>query len=209
MLSIDTRFFVSVPDESRQRILHPATVIEVDQDTYVAELEEKDIPLGAEQPIVVYYEIRGEFMQQPGTVTAYSPADTQKHDRVSLTTSGQPVSAESRQCYRVSTVTADMAVAIDGDDHCPLTDVSVTGLSFISANPYEAGKIVPVRLEHDRASFEGGACVQSTKPLGSDRTRYGLYCVEQRADAGNLNKGLNQISMAVQREQLRRLARAS
>ena len=209
MLSIDTRFFVCVPGESQRRILRPATVVEVNQDIYVAELEEKDIPLGEGQAIVVYYEIRGEFMPQPGTVTACSPADGQEPDRIGLTTSGRAVSAESRQCYRVSTVTADLAVAVDDDDHCPLTDVSVTGLSFISDNPYEPGNIVPVRLEHDQASFEGSACVQSIKPLGSGRTRYGLYCVEHRADASNLSKGLNQISMAVQRQQLRRLAGAS
>ncbi len=148
-------------------------------------------------------------MQQPGAVVEYSPTeDADEPDRVSLTTSGKPVSAESRQCFRVTTVMADLMVDIGHDDRCSMTDVSMTGLSFISDQAYEAGRIVPVRLAHNQESFEGAACVQSIKPLASGKTRYGLYCVEDRADAGNLQKGLNQISTAVQREHLQRLARA-
>ena len=209
MLSIDTKFFLNFPEESSQRILHPATVVEVDQDIYLSELEEKDLSLDEAQNIVVYYDIRGQFMQQPGAVLEYSPAeDADEPDRVSLTTSGKPVSAESRQCFRVATVLADLTVDIDRDDHCSMTDVSMTGLSFISDNQYEAGRIVTVRLAHDQDSFEGSACVQSIKLLASGKTRYGLYCVEDRANVGDLQKGLNQISVAVQREHLKRLARA-
>ncbi len=61
MLSIDTKFFLNCPEESSQRILHPATVVEVNQDIYLSELEEKDLSLDEAQNIIVYYDIRGQW----------------------------------------------------------------------------------------------------------------------------------------------------
>jgi hypothetical protein len=51
--------------------------------------------------------------------------------------------------------------------------------------------------------------MQSIRILKDGRTRYGFHALEARTGSrDNLQKGLGQISAAVQREQLRRLARA-
>ena len=47
--------------------------------------------------------------------------------------------------------------------------------------------------------------IESKREMSSGPTRYGLYCIDKRTDAG-LPDGLNRISIATQREQLRRLA---
>ena len=81
--------------------------------------------------------------------------------------------------------------------------MSVQGCAVMSARHYQIGDLLTVRIEHEDHQYEGVARVQSTRPLAGGTTRYGLLCVEDRCLDGSLKKGLQQMSMALQREQLR------
>ena len=117
--------------------------------------------------------------------------------------------AESRGCYRVSTVTTDLKVNVGaGGQSYPLLDVSVTGLSYMSPDQFDIGQIVAVELLYGGEQYQGEGCVQSTLALGGDRARYGMHCITDKNTPSNLAQGLQKISMAVQRDHLRRLAGA-
>lgn len=64
-------------------------------------------------------------MQQPVRVEML--LEGEKGTVATLKTICEPVSAESRQCYRVSTVMNDLAVTFGGESNSPLRDVSVPG----------------------------------------------------------------------------------
>lgn len=119
---------------------------------------------------------------------------------------GEPVSAESRQCYRVLTsISSDVSAVIDGQHNCPVLDVSATGFSIMSEAPLRQGQVVRVTLNHEQNDYAGSAVVQSSKELNDGRYRYGLYCAGDEKSNGSLFKGLQQIGTKIQREQIRRL----
>ncbi len=209
MLTTDKGFFIQIPDASNQRILHPACIAGVSDGTYTAQLEENDLSIEAGDDVFVYFEVRNEFMQQPArvsTVFASEPALT-----IGFELQGDPVSAESRQCYRVSTAVSDLPAQLGDDEHGRLLDVSATGFSIESSEEFEVGQKVQATLHYEGKSFSGAASVQSRKELDGGRIRYGLHCTESHAKGkdSNLLKGMQQISMSVQREHLRRRSGAA
>ncbi len=208
MLSVDTNFFLQVPDESEQRILHPGTVISVDGELHTASLDQEELPVEVGQPIQVYYEVQSEFMQQHGRIEAVmrGEPDNVLKKIIGFTATGEPMSAEERQCYRVSTVTARMTVRVETDNEYPLIDVSATGLSFTAPHVYHFGQIVKVQITHDNHNYRGEGHIQSIRVLTNGKTRYGIHCVDDGESNIPFSKGLQQINIAVQRSHLRRLA---
>ncbi len=204
MVGIGSGFFVQIPNNSGQRILHPAKVCGQVNDVLTAELEELDIEFEEGQGILVYFEKRRDFLQQPACIETIDETDPKII--FSFKTKGEAVSAESRQCYRVSTVIADMTAALGAENTCPLLDVSVTGFSVIAASTYGIGDLIDAVLELDGAQFSGQAAVQSIRELSKGRIRYGLHCADDGKLGGSLKTGLNKISMFVQRQQLQRLS---
>jgi len=121
---------------------------------------------------------------------------------------GEPVSAESRQCFRVSTVMSGRTAVLGDEAGCDLLDVSVTGFSVNASEQHDVGDQVPAVHEHDGRRYSGRTSVQSVAAVRDGSYRYGLHCVNDDQSRA-LTEALQQISMAVQREHLRRRARAS
>lgn len=195
--------FVQLPSESNARILHGGTVQQVEDGVILFKPNDR-LALEAGQDIRIYFEHRREFMQQPATVEAVLDDDGPL--TLAIRPQGEAVSAENRQCYRVSTIFADLSIELAGET-CSLTDVSVQGFSLISTKPYKQGQTLPVRLLHEGKVYDGNAQVQSIKDLGG-KTRYGLLCAGKANGPTSLPKGLQQVSMSIQRMQLRRRAGA-
>ena len=208
MLSVHINFFLQAPDESEQRILHPGTVISVDGELHTATLDQEEVPVEAGQSIHLYYEIQSEFMQQRGRIEAVmrGEPDNVLKKIIGFTTTGEPMSAEERQCYRVSTVTSGMTVRVESDNEYPLIDVSATGLSFTAPHVYHFGQIVKVHLTHDDHNYRGEGHIQSIGVLPNGKTRYGIHCVDDEESNVPFSRGLQQVNIAVQRNHLRRLA---
>ncbi len=204
MLHIGTKMFMQVPDNSGRRILYPATVVEVVEGIITAEFETPVYEAEAEQEVFVYHEIFREFMKQSAKVDEIS--ETNPRSVIRLHTISEPVSAENRQCYRVSTVLADLIAGLGPEEACPLLDVSATGFALIAKNKYDIGNHIEVTLYFEDAEYSGLGCVQSVRTLSKERFRYGFLGVEDKQSRGNLMKGLKVINASIQREQMKRLA---
>ncbi len=208
MLAINTGFFVQLPAETGQRVLCPATVTDFQEGIFVAVLEDEDFTFEADQELLIFFEHRREFMQQAARIQTVTP--TSKGLTISFTTTGDPVSAESRQCFRVSTVLSDLLAKFGEEEDCDVLDVSMTGCSVVATTLYPVGGSRTLTLHFDGQSFTGSAVIQSIRELDGGRFRYGLHCAESTAGKkSELFRGLQSISIAIQRLQLRRQAGAA
>ncbi|MHC4776219.1 MAG: PilZ domain-containing protein [Planctomycetota bacterium] len=117
------------------------------------------------------------------------------------------MSAEGRERFRVSTVMADLTATVGAEAECKLLDVSTTGFAVEATQRYEIGQVVSVTLRYQDRQFSGKARIQSIRELELGRIRYGLHAVDDKASGGELRKGQQHITAAIEREQLRRRAR--
>ena len=200
-----TGFFIQIPDESNQRVLHSAVVQEFEEDTYTAELQEAEVLFEYRQDIFVYYEYKNESMRQPACIDniPVSPFDV----TFAFKFTGDAVSAERRQCFRVSTLRAEVTATFGGEEACTVIDVSATGLALTAAKLYKCMEIIDTTVLFEGEIFSGQVRVESVRKLNNDRFRYGLHCIKNFANNEKLLKGLQHISAAVQRQHLRRLSR--
>ena len=206
MLAPDTRIFLNLPRSSRRHLLHPARITEAGPRGYTAELEETDLLLGPGQDLFVYYYLRHKFVKQAARVDAVMQTDPALV--VAFQTTSEPMPGEGRESFRVSTVMADLTATVGAETECRLLDVSTTGFAVEATQRYEVGQVVSVTLRYQGRQFSGKARVQSIRELDLGKIRYGLHAVEDRASGGDLRKGQQHISAAVEREQLRRLSRS-
>ena len=205
MLSTKTGIFLQIPDESETRTLHPARVVEVTDGMYTVQVEEKDVPLDAGQVVFIYFEVDQKFMQQSARIDAIMQADPKQV--VGLETIGEPLSAENRECFRVSTVMAGLTATVGAEEKCPLLDTSATGCAVLTNFRYSIGSVLEIALPYQGSWFTGKGRVHSVRETSSDRFRIGLACVGDQKAGDELREGLNTITMSIQREQLRRRAR--
>ena len=223
MLTKGMDFYVQIPQESNARVLHPATITDIDPKSQMlsGDILLPTAALHEGDEIRVYFDRNRDFMQQPASVTAVlGETPLVKSDNVlddsarlklavNLQTQGEPVSAESRQSYRVSTISAKLTAQLGLEAECPLLDISATGFSVISTEDHDLGAQKPVDIIKDGNRFTGAACIQSKRTLSRNRIRYGLHSIEDKKLGGNLMLGMQTFSMLVQRQQLQRLSGAA
>ncbi|USN99683.1 MAG: PilZ domain-containing protein [Phycisphaeraceae bacterium] len=157
-------------------------------------------PLAAGRDVLVFFNGPKGFMQQPARIVL-----TPENALYGLETTGDAVSAESREMFRVGVTLADYE-AIVGGERCKVADVSVLGFAFLSDRGYKLGEVLEASFTLGGEEFEGRCRVKSVKPLAKG-ARFGLLCLNGD-DAGNLELGLRKLTMEAQRTQLRRLSRA-
>lgn len=192
-------FRLPTEDAGKRRVLRPATVTAVDAEGCELQLEDAvDVVYATEA--FLHFESKRKFWQRAVRVVS-EPA---RPGLLRLSFQGTPVSAESRQAFRVSCFGADIKAKIGDDADCEVVDLSVTGLAFYSPHHYHAGHRLRVSLVHDGKEYKGFATVQSTRSLNAKTFRYGAHCTDGASD--NLAKSLGALCLAVQSEQLRRLA---
>jgi hypothetical protein len=203
MLNAGSVMYLWIPDESGERILHSGKVIESDAETFVAEFEEPLAPpVGAD--VNAYGEVNGKFHQQGAAVTAIRrplPNPVIAFKRV-----GKPVSAENRGSYRVCVATWGIYARIGPEDKCLVVDVSPEGFGVITQEPCKLGALVEVSLSYEGETITGRARCQTARLRSDGRGRYGFLSLEENRD---MRKTLERITAAVQRMQLRRLARVA
>ncbi len=205
MLTVGNDVFLQLTSESEHRTLHPSSVVEVTDHVFTAELEEDDLAPEAGQEILIYYNLRHEFVNQSARIDTVLETEPDENGQskvlVAIERAGEPVSAEDRQCYRVSTVLAELAVSFGESDDCPVVDVSPTGFGVISPEDYRTGSVVTTSFQYEDLQHAGQVCIQSKRAFRGGRFRYGVHCVSKEFQAV-----MQQISMALQRQQLRRLS---
>ena len=204
MLEPGMKMYLNFPNESKTRILHPGTAKEAGKRGYTAELEESDLAVEAGQDVFVYYELDRKFVKQAARIEAAmkdAPALT-----IGFQITGDIVSAECREWFRVSTALIGLTADVGSESNCRLLDVSSVGFAVEATERYEIGNTLPATLHFQGKHFTGQARVQSIRELHGGRFRYGLHSLTDKSSGGDLCKGQQQISAAVEREQLRRLA---
>lgn len=218
MLSVGKGVFVQIPGEApgEHRLLHPAKIVAAGDGLYTAEFEETDLALRSGMDVTIFYEIRGEFSQQPARIDVVmedgqdvaegedeqGAALPSRAPLVGFQTLDAPMTAESRRFYRVSTITTGVAARV-GQEDCPVLDVSAAGLAVTGSGAWKLGDRLPVLIRSGSGAHAGCAMVQSVRTLRDGRVRYGLLCLDEKGST--LAVGLERLSAAVQRQQIRRL----
>ncbi len=194
---------------SEHEMLYPGKVSATTDKGYNAVFEGRAFSLEDGAEVLMFYEINRHFMQQP--VRVVSVVQTKSDDdwtriTLELETTGDPISAENRERYRVSCYSADVKAQLGEDpEMCEVVDVSETGFAIFSDAEYTVGQTLQATLYHNGTPVHGTAVVQSYQAFGK-KIRYGLRAVDDERPKATLKKDLNRINLAVQREQLARLS---
>ena len=123
-----------------------------------------------------------------------------------LETTGDPASAENRECYRVSCYAAGIKAQLAEDpEMCEVLDVSATGFAIFSTAQYQVGQTMKAALYHDGDSILGTVVVQSAREYGKNM-RYGLRAIDDARKTATLQSALSRVNLAVQRAQAARLS---
>lgn len=204
MLSVGTGFYVRVGNDGNRRVLHPAKIMGVSEETYTAELKGERLAMEEGHEFLVYYEIEQKFVKQAARIE--SVADDGETFMIDFATVGEPASADSRQQFRVSTVVSDLSCSVGDESNCKVLDISAMGISAVVTKEHAIGAILDLEVRHDGQCYAGKVSVQGTRSHGRGLIRCGLLCVDEKRSQANLTKGLRQLTMSFQRQQLRRLA---
>lgn len=185
--------FIHIPDESGQRVLHPARHVGTEGDRLLIELE-CGLELQEDQGLFLFYEHRRKFMQHPMRVVECGAAAS-----IVLEATADPILAESRQSYRCPTVVEDISARLGSESDCKVLDVSQTGLAVLCKTTYAPGSKVDITLTFEGDTVDGTVVVQSIQVPPGGCTRYGVRVVD-----GPLVRMLPEFAMSIQRNQLRR-----
>ena len=202
MLSAGDEMYLAIPDGAQKPILRPGKVVSSDATTFAAEFIEP-ITVAVEADVTAYASQRGKFFQQGARVVLISAAETRTI--ISFARVGQPVSADKRQVYRVSTATAGMLAQIGSEKKCPIVDMSGDGFGAILSRECRIGSVQQVVLVHEEQQITMSVRTQTAAPRPDGKFRCGFLAIGR----GEGRKALQQISAAIQRQQLRRLSGAA
>ncbi len=205
-MKTDMDIFLRTPEHEE---LYPGKVSATTDKGYNAVFVGRAFSLEGGAEVLVFYEIKYRFMQQP--VRVLSVVEEKKDAdgtriTLELETTGDPFFAETRECYRVSCYSADVKAQLGEDrEMCEVLDVSATGFSILSDAEYTVGQTLQATLYHNGTPVQGTAVVQSYRAFGK-KNRYGFRAVDDKRLKATLKKDLNRINLAVQREQAARLS---
>jgi hypothetical protein len=206
MLNQGQDVFIHFAGGTKSRVLHAANIIDILEGVVTLSFNNPDsLPSEPAPTATVFFHGPDEFMQQPVEVVAIE--DIIGEAGMVISPVGEPVSAESRKCFRVCTVLGEFEAAFGTLGTCKLVDVSAAGVGFLSSATLSLGDAVAIEMKVAGKTSSGRGFIQSIEALGAGY-RYGLLCTEDN-DTGGLGKGLQQLTMAAQRTQLRRLSGAA
>jgi len=207
MLKRDDKVFLRLPkeDAGTKRVLRPGVLLGLDNDVWTIRLDEPCAGIDTSTNVALHFEERRKFLQQAGRVVR---KDSEEPLVLGIQLQGAPVSAEARQCFRVSCLGSNIRATIDDETACEVVDLSATGFGFYGRRDYDVGSRVRVLLTHDGKEYEGHATIQSSRRMTPKLMRYGAHCTDTGRDT--LAKSLAALNLSVQREQQRRMtAKAS
>jgi len=202
MLGLGSSCFLQVVTPSGQKILKVGKVVQRDAQRIEVHFEELVRP-HLEQSVLLFAEQNRRFYQQLAVVCGLRLDLTPPGYAFEL--QGEPISAEQRGSYRVSTVTAHLIGRL-GKGKCALADVSPEGIGTISTQQLKIGQRIEVELDADGTTVYGLLSVQTVKQLSPTKFRYGLYAPEPKSV---MRRSLERLTNTMQRYQLKRISGAA
>jgi hypothetical protein len=170
--------------------LLPGRVLWINGAMVAAEIDVVTFPDAAGRKLAILFEDGRRFVTQEAVVEGVidrEAADERSYDEQSrmdldqdsrpvvvLKRIGDPVLAESRECYRVRTVPLNMTVNFGSCSECELTDISQTGFAVLSDESFEQKSVVEAALPGTDGLVHGHVRVQSVRELRNGRFRYGV-----------------------------------
>lgn len=195
------------------RRLRRSVVIAIAEDSVSVRFVGEPFAFELEQEVLMYFTAKREFMQQIGRIVSIDAqgapidpaAEGAKEGPVfTIEPIGDPISAEARQNYRVSTISAGIQAVMGEEANLQVQDLSATGFAVLADQQYTIGQVLDVSIRHGEEACHGLVSIQSFRELESGRLRYGLRAIEKDPHAKVFLATLQRISLAVQREQLQR-----
>lgn len=188
------------------RRLRRSVVVDTDGERFSVQFAANPFVFEVDQEVLMYFNGKGEFMQQVGCVVEVEAQEFEGPEATVFTLDpvGDPISAESRQFYRVSTISADLRASLGEEHDLDVQDLSATGFAVIAAGAYSLGETLPVQIAHAGVQCHGTSAIQSIREFEPGRIRYGMRALEDDPHTGEFLHTLQGISLAVQREQLQR-----
>lgn len=209
------------------RQLRRTVVVATDDDTISVRFVGEPFAFEVDQEVLMFFNGKREFMQQIGRIreiqglepaaapeAAAAPpekaeAKPEKNEKKEgpvfvIEPVGDPISAENRNHYRVSTISAPIRARMGAESGLQVQDLSATGFAVLADKQYKIGQTIEVEIRHGEECCHGRASVQSYRELESGRLRYGLRAIAEDPHAQVFLATLQRISLAVQREQLQR-----
>lgn len=214
MLKLGNDVLFQEPTVTTRR-LRRSVVVAVGEDSVSVRFVGEPFAFAVDQDVLMYFTGKREFMQQIGKIReievpaasadASTSASAAKEGPVFVIEPvGDPISAEARQHYRVSTISAGIAARMGQEGDLQVQDLSATGFAVLADQQYALGQVVQVSISHGDEACHGLVSIQSVRELESGRLRYGLRAIEKDPHAKDFVATLQRISLAVQREQLQR-----
>lgn len=121
---------------------------------------------------------------------------------IELRMTGTATRVEQRQAYRVCVTGLGMGMRIAGAGFAQVLDASVDGLGVLSAIPLPVDEQRVVTLQFGDQAVSGAMVARNCTMRADGRFRIGLEAAQDQSD---LRRQLQSLTMAVQREQIRRL----
>ena len=140
------------------------------------------------------------------TATVQALLRSRPRSRIRLQIKSESEPAEDRKTFRICVAASPIQVKVGSVEKCWLMDTSAEGFGLIAGAEFKAGQVVETVLNYAGRRYTGKAVVRSAQKLDDGRYRLGFQVLDTELD---LKNGLQQISMAVQREQIRRMRRGS
>lgn len=201
MFEPGTRVFLRFPNEGG-RVLHAGAILASRDHSHTGVFFVRDQAIEVGVGAVLYFARGRDFLQLPVNVQVAFPAEDGL--RLDLELAGRPRSADNRQSYRVSAITAGITATFGEEEHCEVIEVSESGLSLYAHTIRELGDAIEIILHVPGYTLAGRAVVINAKPISAKRVRYGLRSRDHDPTTADFERGLVRLAQDLQRDQLRR-----
>ena len=217
ILKADAPVFVEVPradgDPSPIRRLDAGRLLELLPDGYVVRIPRpRHLSEAVAQErlgqgdLVMYFDQSQRFVRQ-----CVLPRSCQTHGELGLLLeleiSGDPHCAENRSDFRIATDAAQLQVALEGSEACPVLDISSRGFAVVSKEPLpETQGPLHAALFHEGVRIPGEVEIRNVCGLEDGTLRYGLSCHPMPDGANLLQRALPRINCALARDMVGRRA---
>ena len=202
-----TKAYLRFDSPSRGRVLEPGIVEAVADDSWTLAFEARHHAVETGEQKFVYYNRAREFFQQPVLIEAQSSEGPPF--ALTVKAVGEAVSADSRSEPRVEVADCGLEAMLDDEPHCPIQDVSLSGVGVIASRTHHVGQPLEIAFSFAESEYVGEVEVQAATPLPDGRTRYGLLGVFDTAQGRALKTGLTRMTLEVQNRRLQRMSGSS
>ena len=204
-LPAEHQIHLEVSGVERERRLLTGRLLEVSEhEGYRVRFEPADLEIEPGDVLQLYFDWDRNFTKQ--LVHAVALDGVERERCLDLRPVSEPVSAESRECYRVSAHSARVLAHLGDSPACEVVDVSASGFSVYTRDEHPPGHALRATLIHEGAAIEGFVRVRNLRRTRGGRLRCGVSCIEDGLGSSGLSRALTRLNLALQRAQLARRA---